>query len=222
MGKLVAIGVTVISGLWWSVLSYIRHGSWPPWYISGGSFLFYLVFGLWVGNLYDRAHYLALHDPLTGLYNRRYLVRELARRLAMAKRRRLSMAVLLIDVDNFKHGINDRFGHLVGDKVLQQVAAAIRQSTGRRGIVGRWGGEEFAVIAPVAGVENVSILAGRIHESVARCTDPHVTVSIGIATYPQHGKDPDSLMNSADKALYAAKGIKKRAGGLVPFGPLYG
>jgi diguanylate cyclase (GGDEF)-like protein len=208
MGKLFAIALTLLSSFGWSLLSYYRHGSWPPWYIEAGGSILYLAIGLWVGHLYDQVAYLSRRDPLTGLYNRRLLWQELLRHLALAQRQQAPVALLLIDVDDFKHGINDRLGHLIGDQVLEQVAGAIRQSTRRQDVAGRWGGEEFAVIAPKTTPAEAFGLAEQIRQRVAQQTEPPVTVSIGVASFPREGADAATLMRLADEALYAAKRIK--------------
>lgn len=152
---------------------------------------------------------LSATDELTGIYNRRHLDRRLEEEVARANRHGAALTYLMVDVDHFKR-VNDRFGHQEGDRVLQMVAHVMRQSSRISDIVGRYGGEEFAVIAPASPLAAGAVLGERIRANVAaqeiRLNDEpvQVTVSVGIAEY-HPSESADSLVATADRALFAAK-----------------
>jgi diguanylate cyclase (GGDEF)-like protein len=150
-----------------------------------------------------RAVRLALTDPLTGLGNHRHFHERLARELEHALRHGRSLAICLVDVDDFKR-INDRFGHPTGDRVLSLVAARLRQT----GEAFRLGGDEFALLLPGYGEPEAQTAAESIINRIAALdleqTGP-VTVSAGIVLAPRHGRDRDELLNLVDGALYWAK-----------------
>ena len=160
--------------------------------------------------LYQRSVYsalkamrLALTDPLTGLGNHRHFHERLQRDLDEAQERGVPLTLCLLDIDNFKQ-INDRFGHPVGDRVLAQVAARLRQG----GEAFRLGGDEFALLLPRRDEHEGFSIAKAIIERVAdaECEHGgHVSISAGIATYPQHGVERSELVRVADSALYLAK-----------------
>ena len=150
-----------------------------------------------------RAMRLALTDPLTGLGNHRNFHDRLERELRYAHERRLPLSLCMIDIDDFKR-INDRFGHPAGDRVLSQLAARLRQS----GEAFRLGGDEFALLLPGADESAALAAASSVVDRVAALNlEPTgaVTVSVGIATSPQHAGERDDLIGLADSALYWAK-----------------
>jgi diguanylate cyclase (GGDEF)-like protein len=154
----------------------------------------------------------AVTDPLTGLYNRRYLWEFLRREWIRAKRRNDTLAVIMIDLDHFKR-VNDAHGHEAGDFVLTAVAGLLRNRIRSSDIVCRYGGEEFALVLPEASLENVRLRAEDIRMAIKDLDLTHqgvplgrITASLGIALFPDHVDDPDSLMQAADAALYEAKG----------------
>jgi diguanylate cyclase (GGDEF)-like protein len=153
----------------------------------------------------------AMTDPLTGLYNRRYLVEFLQREWIRARRREGSLGVIMIDLDHFKR-INDSFGHPVGDYVLTAISALLRMHIRSSDIVCRYGGEEFALVLPDASLESVKRRAGEMQAAIARLDLRHgeaplgrITASLGVAMFPDHADSPDSVLQAADGALYAAK-----------------
>lgn len=154
--------------------------------------------------------HLALHDPLTGLPNRRALAEALDRAVARAQRSGLALAVLALDLDGFK-AINDRHGHPAGDVALVEVGARLRRTVRRSDVVARLGGDEFAVIAgELKGPHPVVRLARRIRSALAEPVPlpsgrARIGVSIGVAFYPVDGETPALLLSRADHALYAAK-----------------
>jgi diguanylate cyclase (GGDEF)-like protein len=153
----------------------------------------------------------ALTDPLTGVYNRRYLWEFLRREWIRAKRRELPLTVIMLDLDHFKR-INDAFGHPAGDHVLVAVAGLLRNQIRSSDIVCRYGGEEFALILPEASLDSVRQRAESIQAAIKQLKLTHqgvalgsITASLGVALFPTHADDPDALMAAADAALYAAK-----------------
>jgi diguanylate cyclase (GGDEF)-like protein len=146
---------------------------------------------------------LALTDPLTGLGNHRHFHERLQRELAYADEHGTMVSLCFLDIDDFKR-VNDQFGHPAGDRVLSQIASRLRQG----GEAFRLGGDEFAVLLP--GMDE-QLALGAARSIVERIADTElgksgaVTVSAGVATFPQHGRERDSLIRLADSALYWAK-----------------
>ncbi len=149
-------------------------------------------------------------DPLTGAFNRRGLDREFERLLSEAERSQGLLSVLMLDLDDFK-AVNDRFGHVVGDRVLTTATEAIDSLLRENAILGRPGGEEFCVLVPDADIGGATVLAERIREKMANLGVKSdgavvpVTVSIGIAELGSDGTDPEALIAAADRRLYRAK-----------------
>jgi diguanylate cyclase (GGDEF)-like protein len=147
-------------------------------------------------------------DPLTGLYNLRYLQREIAHVLDLHKRYEHPFALLLMDIDGLKR-INDAHGHQAGDRVLVQVAMALRRSIRTVDTAARLGGDEFCVLAPEQDSKNATVLAGRLatatREEVVPPDESSVGLSIGVVSCPQHGDEAETLIDIADKAMYRAK-----------------
>jgi diguanylate cyclase (GGDEF)-like protein/PAS domain S-box-containing protein len=161
--------------------------------------------------LRQRLHRQTILDPLTGLYNRRYLQEALKRELARSTRKQRSFAVAMLDIDHFKH-FNDDFGHDAGDLVLQQVAQQLRQTVREGDIVCRYGGEEFVLLMPDTDPPLSENRVASVLNDVRQLELWHdgqplgrVTLSLGLAFYPQHGESPDELLGAADQALYQAK-----------------
>ncbi len=161
---------------------------------------------------------LADTDPLTWLFNRRHFDRRLAAESDRAKRSEHLLAVLMIDVDDFKH-INDTYGHAVGDQVLRGVGLAIRDAVRVYDVPTRYGGDEFGIILPEADSESAARVARRILEKLGAAPLPEamaaageaVRLSIGVSTYPRPAADVASLVETADSAMYDAK---KAGGGI--------
>lgn len=151
-------------------------------------------------------------DPLTGLFNRRYLADAMARELSRCARARLPLSVLLVDMDHFKH-INDAFGHQAGDAVIVQLAQLLRQHARAGDVVCRYGGEEFLLLCPEMPLAAALERAQQYRTSLAAqplqvgAASIPVTLSVGVATFPQHGESAEALIRSADQALYRAKGL---------------
>ncbi len=164
---------------------------------------------------------LAAIDPLTGLYNRRTLVNHLARICEEPDAPdRPRHAILMIDIDHFKT-INDRHGHATGDAVLAEIGHILRLNLRETDLIARYGGEEFVVVATLSSDERPEALAERLRDAVeraSRAADLPVTVSIGVAASPD--RDPASLMDTADRALYRAKRAGRNRVALAEAGDL--
>ena len=147
-------------------------------------------------------------DPLTGLYNVRYLQREIGQLLDVQKRYEHPFAVLLLDIDGLKR-INDAHGHQAGDRVLMQVAMAMRRAIRAVDTAARLGGDEFCVLAPEqnsgSGANLAARLVAAIREEGVTPDSPPVGVSIGVAACPEQGEDAERLLEVADQAMYRAK-----------------
>jgi diguanylate cyclase (GGDEF)-like protein len=147
-------------------------------------------------------------DPLTGLYNLRYFQRQLSHLLDVRKRYEQPFALLLLDIDGLKR-INDAHGHQAGDRVLMQVAMSLRRSVRTVDTTARLGGDEFAVLAPLQDSKGGAILGERLaaaaREEVVPPDEPPITLSIGVVSSPDHGEEPDGLIEIADRAMYRAK-----------------
>ncbi len=153
----------------------------------------------------------AIRDPLTGLFNRRYMEESLDRELLRAARRGSSLGVVKLDLDRFKD-FNDSHGHAGGDALLRELGAFLRSSLRAEDIACRYGGEEFTLILPDASLEHTRARAEELREAIRRLSVQHqdrllaaVTLSLGVAAFPEHGDSADELLAAADKALYLAK-----------------
>jgi diguanylate cyclase (GGDEF)-like protein len=147
-------------------------------------------------------------DPLTGLGNLRALQRELTNLLDTQKRYRHPFGLLLMDIDGLKR-VNDSHGHQAGDRVLMQVGMSLRRSIRSVDTAARIGGDEFCVLLPQQDLKSAAKLAARlasaIEEEVAAPGEPNISVSIGVAASPEHGDEAESLIDTADRAMYRAK-----------------
>jgi diguanylate cyclase (GGDEF)-like protein len=161
--------------------------------------------------LRDSLRQQAIRDPLTGLYNRRYLLEAIDHEISRASRRQLNLGVIMIDLDHFKH-FNDEHGHDTGDFVLSEFGRLSRMILRKEDIPCRFGGEEFVVLLPETDSENTYQVAMKLVEKTREhdfVLGGHsygpVTLSIGAAAFPQHGKSADQLLKIVDNALYEAK-----------------
>lgn len=153
----------------------------------------------------------SIRDPLTGLYNRRYMEEAFERELGRADRRRSQMGVIMADLDHFKR-YNDSFGHEAGDRVLQEVATVLTGSFRREDIVCRYGGEEFVSIIPEVQREELVERAQLVCARIRRIRIQHrgqllgsISISLGVVMYPTDARTQDELLSKADAALFRAK-----------------
>jgi diguanylate cyclase (GGDEF)-like protein/PAS domain S-box-containing protein len=153
----------------------------------------------------------SIRDPLTRLFNRRFLEESLERELQLASRKKQSIAVLFVDLDHFKR-FNDTFGHDAGDQVLQSLADLFRNFFRATDICCRYGGEEFAIILPESTSKNAVIRADALRSEVKSLRLHYkkqplgqLTLSVGVAAFPEHGSTSDELLKIADRCLYESK-----------------
>ncbi len=155
--------------------------------------------------------HLAVHDGLTGLVNHLEFYHRLEKELNRARRYNSPLSLLMADIDNFKQ-INDIHGHIAGDKILKKLAKLIKKAVRQTDTAARYGGEEFTIILPMidmqealAGGERIRDLISSQPISIGKGKSIHITVSIGVAAYPQNATAAAKLVSKADKALYRAK-----------------
>ncbi len=153
----------------------------------------------------------SIRDPLTGLFNRRYLEESLLREIHRAERKQQSVGIIMLDVDHFKR-FNDTFGHEAGDTVLRELGLFLRKNIRQSDIACRYGGEELTLIMPESSLEATQQRAEQIREGVKLLQVQHrrqllgcITISLGVACFPEHGLTGDAVIRSADQALYQAK-----------------
>jgi len=158
----------------------------------------------------------AVTDALTGLYNRRLFVEALEREVRRSRRYHLPLSIVMLDLDGFKQ-VNDAYGHLFGDLVLERVARLLRRAVREADIACRYGGEEFAVILPETDRLGAHSVTERIRRRVQGAFAERgvggrrlpLTISGGISSYPEDGSDPEALVGRADATLYQAKAAGK-------------
>jgi diguanylate cyclase (GGDEF)-like protein/PAS domain S-box-containing protein len=153
----------------------------------------------------------SIRDPLTGLFNRRYLEESLERELRRAARNKRTLGTIMLDLDDFKT-YNDTFGHEAGDTLLRELGNFLKSNIRGEDIACRYGGEEFALILPEASIEGTRQRAEQLREGVKHLEVQHrgqslggVTLSVGVAMFPEHGTTTDDILRAADAALYQAK-----------------
>ena len=173
---------------------------------------------------------LAMRDPLTGCFNRRALFETFEDLHASCSSSGLDFGCIMGDIDHFK-SFNDRFGHAVGDQVIQVVAQILSTTIRPTDIVGRYGGEEFCILLPGEGPEATAKAAERLrlaisaqaNQAVRTTGDNQITMSFGVSCFSLGSSDPLELVDQADKALYAAKDAgRNQVGQWTQEGPLAG
>lgn len=171
-----------------------------------------LVVAVENSRLYRLTKRLAITDELTDLFNYRYLQQRLDDELGRAGRYNKRLSLIMLDLDDFKR-VNDTQGHLVGDSVLSEIGQLLKSTVREVDVVARYGGEEFTIILPETDASGAFIVAEKIRETISmhRFYDQegirtiHLTASIGLASFPVHAQDKESLLRAADDALYHAK-----------------
>lgn len=184
-------------------------------YFTAIGMVFGLIHGFYahtISQLYEEMRRQSITDELTGLYNRRFFTNRLGQEVARARRYRHPLALLMVDVDHFKN-FNDTHGHPAGDELLKALGGLLRDLLRETDFAARYGGEEFAVVMPETDDAMAFPLAERICISVMKHPFPHagtqpaggVTVSIGLAGFPEDAQSVEELVQRADQALYEAK-----------------
>ena len=153
----------------------------------------------------------SIRDSLTGLFNRRFMQESFERELLRAKRKKRALSVIFLDLDHFKR-FNDAFGHDAGDTVLRSIAELFRQHFRGDDVICRYGGEEFAIILPESTAKDAAKRANLLRLQARKLRVRHldqtlepVTLSIGVAAFPEHGSTPEELLQAADQCLYQSK-----------------
>jgi diguanylate cyclase (GGDEF)-like protein len=162
--------------------------------------------------LYERTRELTTRDELTGLFNRRHLFDHLEKEVQRARRYQRVFSLLMLDLDDFKQ-YNDTYGHLKGDEALKAVARLLQASTRRADVVARLGGEEFVVLLPEIGKLKAAVVGEKIRSAVEQYPfaggntqpDGKVTLTVGLATYPEDSEEGVQLVDLADRAMYVGK-----------------
>ena len=238
---LVGVGLVTLARAVWSIKRGSNADLLAPDFVQFASNLLFAVFAVlatlgvvWIEIEKLRADLarLAMIDPLTAILNRRAFMLEYERELSRCVREKTGLALAIFDLDHFKD-VNDTHGHLVGDKVLRRVADTLRASLRGHDVIGRYGGEEFALLMPgadtaaaLAGTERARLAVGERPIQVGSLRIP-ITVSAGVAADGSAGADWESLLRRADAALYeakrsgrnrvvAAQGLPPRGGSTVP------
>jgi diguanylate cyclase (GGDEF)-like protein len=166
---------------------------------------------------------ISITDPLTSLLNRRYFQERLTEEIERSRRHKLPVSLMIIDIDDFK-AINDTFGHPEGDEILKSLTHSIRNYIRVIDVAARYGGEEFTIILPQTSKQDASVIAERICRGIERNESFQerlkgrvaLTVSIGLASYPDDAASIDELVQHADEALYLAKSKGKNQVVLYP------
>jgi diguanylate cyclase (GGDEF)-like protein len=153
----------------------------------------------------------SIRDPLTGLFNRRYMEEALARDLRRAARNEESVVVLMFDIDHFKQ-FNDTFGHQAGDSILRSVGDLLSRQTRGQDVACRYGGEEFVVVLAGASRDDGWRIADVLRQELKQLTVEYagqvlgrIGASVGVSAFPGHGTSVEELLRAADQALYRAK-----------------
>ena len=163
-----------------------------------------------IGLLQSKLREQAIRDPLTNIFNRRYLDETLDRELSRAAREDYPVCVIMVDIDHFKQ-VNDTHGHEAGDLVLKAIAETLSDHCRRGDFACRYGGEEFVVALPNITLETAYARAEDLRTSLNLLHVPYeyhhlsVTISMGIACFPEDGQTRDAILRAADQAMYAAK-----------------
>ncbi len=175
--------------------------------------------------LHETLQYQSVRDPLTGLFNRRYMEESLEREIHRAQRKQQSLGIIMLDVDHFKR-FNDTFGHDAGDEVLRELGLFLRKQTRVSDIACRYGGEELTLILPDASLEAAYKRAEQLREGVKQLQVRHhqvlgvITLSLGVASSPEHGLTNEAVIQAADAALYQAKAEGRDRVVIAPLPPV--
>ena len=168
-----------------------------------------------VENIYfgELQQHMAITDPMTGLYNFRYIYDFIDLELSKCRRHGRAMSVCIMDLDDFK-SVNDNYGHQAGDALLKAIAAVLSEGVRGADMVARYGGEEFVIVLPETSKKDAMMIAEKLREGIARTSlddyeNVKTTASIGVATYPEDAEDTPGLLGKADEALYRAKATGK-------------
>lgn len=204
--RFISLIITLCSSLLMSYVRYNTDGSisinMTLWMTLAYGILFWIL-----GGHYDKLKYLAEKDPLTDTYNRRFVDDIISNRLYNAKVYHKRLSVAIMDINKFK-AINDTYGHERGDVVLKEIANILRKSTRKEDVLARWGGDEFLLLTSDLNIPASKALVRRIGEEIEGFSEKKgmdITISIGVAHYPQDGKTLDDLIRTADRRMFDEK-----------------
>lgn len=209
LGRIVASVGTLFIHFLYIFYYYFRDGNIEP--VDLYSTPFIVILGYWAGLQFDKVKYLSEKDLLTGMYNRRFVIKMFGKITSLLERTHHKLFVLVIDCDNFKN-INDQYGHNTGDKVLKMIGESLVGASRKSDIVARWGGDEFLVIGHYMEEAGLQIMLQRLENhlnNLSKQIDIPIAVSIGSAVFPNHSKDLFDLIRIADRNMYKCKVIKK-------------
>jgi diguanylate cyclase (GGDEF)-like protein len=208
-GRIITLLLVFLVNLIYTAFYFLRDGK-IGW-IEYTGYPILLPLAWWFGKQYDKARYYSEKDPLTGIYNRRYVESAFTAIKSKLDQNGQSGSVLLLDVNDFKL-VNDHLGHKMGDEYLLLLANQLKKSVRKTDIVARWGGDEFLILSPdVQSKEELEKMIERIHQNLKQLSfnNIKISVSIGAALYPKHGNDLDDLLKVADKNMYQLKSQKR-------------
>ncbi len=203
--------LALISWLFLIIYYYFVHGNMDKVYVVVA--VAYILFGWWLGKQYDIAMFYSEKDSLTQVYNRRFILDMLPKLLSKIDRRKKeSLTLLIVDVDRFKE-INDTYGHNKGDFVLKSISDVLRACIREGDFVVRWGGDEFLIVAPNVDKKSTVTMINHIEvqlKEASRNLQLTLSLSIGVATYPEDSTNIDELIKIADNKMYVSKLAKRR------------
>lgn len=206
-GRIATFVIVLFINLIYTTFYYLRDG-----FVSSIELIGYVVLlpiAWWFGKQYDKVQFYSEKDPLTGMYNRRYIEYIFPK---LQEQKEQSFAVLLIDVNDFKL-INDLLGHKAGDEYLKNITRQLVKSVEKKDIVARWGGDEFIIFSSKGqNHETVNDIIKKVnyHLKEISTNELEISVSIGTALYPSEGKTLDELIRIADKKMYHRKSQKSQ------------
>ncbi|MDB5052479.1 MAG: hypothetical protein JWM44_529 [Bacilli bacterium] len=216
-GRIVSLIVFIPSSFAWGFCTVYLFGPLMENWMRMSLFIIfelaYAIVGLRIGNMYDKAKFHSEKDELTGMCNRRYARVAFPKILRKINQKKGFLGVIVVDVDNYKT-INDTFGHVMGDKVLVQIAKTIKKTIRKTDVAARWGGDEFLLIIPVLDKLFLQTLMERLSKEIEKINhikeiSGYVSASMGISIYPDDARTLDNLIHSADKNMYINKKQRK-------------
>lgn len=208
-GRFILLFLSLTSAWIYSIVGYVEVISFTIFTLIHVSFLWF------IGGRFDKYRYLSYHDPLTGVYNRRYADIHFEKSFNRAKRRNERIGIINIDIDNFKL-INDTYGHSYGDLILKELCSLILGTIRKEDILVRWGGDELLLLVIDMDDTSAQNLINQINDTIKtelnnreESRKPDITLSIGHSIYPEDGQNISDLLLIADKKMYKVKSITK-------------
>ena len=208
-GRIIVVVVTLVITL--AIRQYgVLYYNYPTYQFPFISLGILLVFW-WLGKQYDMVKFLSEIDPLTNIYNRRYLFHTFPKLSVLIDRKDEKLILFFIDINHFKM-INDHYGHETGDEVLKQLSNILVRTTSKKDIVARLAGDEFIIMTPFIEEKGRDRIINQINNELIKISDElnmNISVSIGTSVYPNDAKTLDGLLNIADQNMYKQKSLKE-------------